>query len=107
MPARIRVGRVFMRAICAITGCVWILAAGLAAAQDQTIVVDQPLAACTVPAGTALSSATLTEAQAAAVIRAALDIADPDPQTYYILHATEFTPGRATVAEERWYVYHT
>jgi hypothetical protein len=96
-----------MRALCAIAGCLCVLAAGAAAAQDQTIVIDQPLKACTVPPETLLSSATLTESQAAAVIRAALDIPDPDPQTYYIVHATAFTPGRATVAEERWYVYHT
>ena len=34
----------------------------------------------------------------------AMDIAEPDRLTYYIIHATEFTSGRATVAEERWYV---
>jgi hypothetical protein len=96
----------FMRALCAITGCAFVLAGGVAAAQVQTVIVDRPLAACSVPAALALSSATLTEAQAAAVISAAMNIATPDPQTYYIVHATEFTPGRTTVAEERWYVYH-
>ena len=96
-----------MRALCAITGCVFVLAGGVASAQVQTIIVDRPLAACTVPASTQVSSATLTESQAAAVVRAALNIAEPDRSTYYIIHATEFTPGRTTVAEERWYVYHS
>lgn len=95
-----------MRALCAITGCAFMLAGGVAAAQVQTIIVDRPLAACPVPAALEVSSATLTEAQAAAVINAALNIAAPDRDTYYIIHATEFTPDRTTVAEERWYVYH-
>ena len=73
-----------MRALCTITGCLFVLAGGVAAAQDQTVIIDQPLKACTVPAETLLSSATLTESQAASVIRAALNIADPDPQN--VLH---------------------
>jgi hypothetical protein len=94
-----------MRAMCMRAAAAWLLAGGLASAQDQTIIVDRPLDAC----ATALpvTSATLSEEQAAAVIRAALRINDPDPNAYYIIHATEFVPGRPTVAEENWYVYHT
>ena len=54
-----------------------------------------------------IKSATLTESQAIAVIRAAMNIAEPHPLTYYIIHATEFTVRGATVTEERWYVYHS
>jgi hypothetical protein len=93
-----------MRAIWASAATVWFLAGGLASAQDQTIIIDRPLDACATPS--LVSSATLTETQAADVIRAALQIANPDPHVYYIIHATEFVSGRATVAEENWYVYY-
>ena len=92
-----------MRSTPTIAACLWAMTALTAAAQDQTLIVDQPLQTCKTP--TAVTSATLTEPQAALVVKAALG-KDPDPKAYYIVHATEFSPGNATVAEEHWYVYH-
>jgi hypothetical protein len=80
------------------------MAAIAASAQDQVIVVDQPLEVCGTPEP--IRTAALEQRQAASVIRAALRGKDPDPATYYIIHATEFVPGRAIVAEEHWFVYH-
>jgi hypothetical protein len=94
-----------MHRICAFGLYVLMVTGSSAAAQDQTVIVDQPLAACAT--ATKITSATLTEPQAAEVIRTALAIKEPDSQTYYIVHATEFSRGRPTVAEEHWYVYHT
>jgi hypothetical protein len=93
-----------MRRTGAAAVCFWMIAAIGAAAQDQLIVVDQPLERCATPQP--IESAALEESQAAAVIKAALRGKDPDPATYYIIHATEFVPGRAIVGEEHWYVYH-
>jgi hypothetical protein len=84
--------------------CFWVIAAIGAAAQDQMIVVDHPLEHCATPQP--IRSAALEQSQAASVIKAALRGTDPDPATYYIIHATEFVPGRAIVGEEHWYVYH-
>lgn len=84
---------------CLAAALVCALASTAAVAQDQTIVVDQPLKPC---ASTA--HATLDEADAEAVIARALETADP--HTYYILHAVEFNKGRMTIAQERWYVYY-
>ncbi len=89
---------------CAVAASLWAIVGLGAAAQDQTIVVDQPLEACATPEP--IKTAALEESQAAAVIKAALRGKDPDPATYYIIHATELVPGRAIVAEEHWYVYH-
>ena len=82
---------------------VWLAIAAGAAAQDQTIIVDQPLKYCG-----AASSYTLkdfNEAKAEDLIKAALG-KPPDPTTYYIIHATEFVPDRMIVSEEHWYVDH-
>ena len=62
-----------MRAFCAIGGCVFVLAGGIASAQDQVLIVDRPLAACTVPADSAVTSATLTEAQAKDMVAYLMD----------------------------------
>ena len=82
--------------------CLCVLTGARAAAQDQTIIVDQPLGVCTPQ----VTTATLTPTDAAAIISSALNIEAPAADTYYIIHATEFTPKRNTVAEEHWYVYH-
>jgi len=79
-----------------------IAAAGLARAQDQTIIVDQPLQLCS----GVHQSATFDEGQAEALVKAALNLQEVDPKTYYIIHATEFVPSRMVVAAEHWYVYY-
>jgi hypothetical protein len=89
--------------ICASSAVVFGLSAATAVAQDQTLVVDQPLELCVTPAP--ITTADLSVADAAAVIAAALRIKQPDPGTYYIVHATEFVKNRTTVAEEHWFVY--
>jgi hypothetical protein len=73
-------------------------------AQDQTIIIDRPLQACSTPKP--IRSADLEPGDAAEVIKTAFGIANPDPTTYYIVHSTEFVPSRPTVAEENWYVYY-
>lgn len=88
----------------AVAASLWVIAGVGALAQDQTIVVDRPLETCATPEP--IKTAALEESQAAPVIKAALRGQDPDPATYYIIHATELVPGRAIVAEEHWYVYH-
>jgi hypothetical protein len=89
--------------------CLWLALAGNAAAQDQTIIVDQPLQLCG-PASR-FPLATFDEDKAKELIEAALPKPTPpqqlpDPTTYYIIHATEFVPGRMVVAAEHWYVYY-
>lgn len=74
------------------------------AAQDQTIIIEQPFKLCGTPQQFALGS--FDESKAVELIRAALGVDTPDPATYYIIHATEFVPSRMIVAAERWYVYH-
>jgi len=75
-----------------------------AAAQDQRIVIDQPLQVCGEAKDFPLNS--FDEAKAVDLIKAALGSQHPDWATYYIIHATEFVPSRMIVASEHWYVYH-
>ena len=65
---------------CATAAALWAIVSLSAAAQDQTIVVDQPLETCATP--NPITTAALEESQAAAVIKAALRGKDPDPATY-------------------------
>lgn len=87
--------------------CLLVATGVSAAAQDQTIIVDQPLKLCG-----GFAKAALDEAQAASLVTAALGNAHPGKSTYYIVHATQFVPAtgatsvRMTVAEEHWYVYY-
>ena len=75
-----------------------------AAAQDQTIVVDQPLQLCGTSKEFPLS--TFDEVKAEALVKAALGIKEVDRTTYYVIHATQFVDRRMVVAAEHWYVYY-
>ncbi|HET7217931.1 MAG TPA: hypothetical protein VFJ02_07775 [Vicinamibacterales bacterium] len=89
---------------CVIWASLLFAASATAAAQDQTIIVDQPLQLCGTPQQFALHS--FDEADAVDVIKMALGSSAPDASTYYVIHATEFVPSRMIVAAEHWYVYH-
>ena len=74
------------------------------AAQDQTVIVEQPLQLCGTPKQ--FSSALLDEAKAEELVKVALGGSEPDSTTYYIIHATEFVESRMVVTSEHWYVYY-
>jgi hypothetical protein len=71
-----------------------------ALAQEQTLIVSEPLKTCS----SVSSPLTLTEAEAATMITEALG-APPTDGTYYILHAVKYGNGRLTVESQDWYVY--
>lgn len=75
-----------------------------AAAQDQTIVVDQPLQLCGTSKEFPLS--TFDQVKAETLVKAALGIKEVDRTTYYVIHATEFVDRRMIVAAEHWYVFY-
>src|SRR3954452_19187259 len=81
-----------------------LVGAATAAAQDQTIIVEQPLQLC--GAANQFPSARLEPAAAEQLVKAALGGAEPDDTTYYIIHATEFVKTRMVTAAEHWYVFY-
>ena len=73
---------------------------GPAGAQEQTVIVAQPLKACSAVA----SPLQLTEEEAARTITEALGTG-PRDGVYYILHVVKYASGRLTVESQDWYVY--
>lgn len=71
-------------------------------AQDQTLIVSEPLKVCSVPAHSPLQ---FNETDAAALIRDALG-KDAESNTYYMLHVVKYMDGGMRAESQDWFVYY-
>jgi hypothetical protein len=92
--------RVFRMA--ALTAVVFAQFVRPAGAQEQTLIVAEPLKACAAPAHSPLE---FDKTDAAALIQSALGTA-PALDTYYMLHAVKYIDGQMRVESQDWFVYH-
>src|SRR6185295_14867649 len=70
-----------------------------AGAQEQTLIVAEPLKTCTAPAHSPLE---FDETDAATLIRDALGTA-PARDTYYMLHVVKYIDGRMRLESQDWF----
>lgn len=71
-------------------------------AQDQTLIVAEPLKVCSVPSHSPLQ---FDETDATKLIRDALG-KDAERDTYYMLHVVKYIDGRMRVESQDWFVYY-